>query len=77
MNEVEALAKIQHMSMEEKLAALSPTDKAYIRGYVEKAVLESRKEIPVHIKGYIERAVQESKKHTPEKRKKKPAVNEK
>ena len=76
MNEVEALAKIQRMSIEEKFAALSPTDKAYIKGYVEKAVLESRKEIPVHIKGYIEKAVQESQKHTPEKRKKKPAVNE-
>jgi hypothetical protein len=77
MNEVEALAKIQRMSIEEKLAALSPTDKAYISGYIEKAILESRKEIPVHIKGYIERAVQESQKHTPEKRRKKPAVNEK
>jgi hypothetical protein len=62
--------------MDEKLAALSPTDKAYISGYIEKAIIESRKEIPVHIKGYIEKAVQDSKKHTPEKRKKKPAVNE-
>jgi hypothetical protein len=28
MNEVEALAKIQGMSIDEKIAALSPTDKA-------------------------------------------------
>jgi len=43
MNEVEALAKVQSMSIDEKIAALSPMDKAYIKGYIERAVLESRK----------------------------------
>jgi hypothetical protein len=46
MNEVEALARIQSMSMEEKIAALSPTDKAYISGYIERAVLENRRKKP-------------------------------
>ena len=46
MNEVEALTKIQRMSIDEKIAALSPTDKAYVKGYVERAVLESRKHKP-------------------------------
>ena len=43
MNEVEALKEIQRMSIDEKIAALSPTDKAYVKGYIERAVLESRK----------------------------------
>jgi len=43
MNEVEVLAKIQDMSIDEKIAALSPTDKAYIKGYVERAVMENKR----------------------------------
>jgi hypothetical protein len=31
------------MSIDEKIAALSQTDKAYIRGYVERAIYDSRK----------------------------------
>jgi len=46
MNEAEALTKIRRMSIDEKIAALSPTDKAYIKGYVERAVLQSRKHKP-------------------------------
>jgi len=46
MNEVEALKEIQRMSIDEKIAALSPTDKAYVKGYIERAVLESRKNAP-------------------------------
>jgi hypothetical protein len=43
MKEVEALMEIQNMSIGEKIAALSQTDKAYIRGYVERAIIESRR----------------------------------
>jgi len=43
MKEVEALMEIQNMSIGEKIAGLSQTDKAYIRGYVERAIIESRK----------------------------------
>ena len=43
MNEVEALTKIQAMSLDEKIAALSPTDKAYIKGYIERAVMENQR----------------------------------
>jgi len=43
MNEEEALLEIQRMDLEEKIAALSPTDKAYIKGYIERALLETRK----------------------------------
>jgi len=43
MKKAEALREIQRMSIEEKMAALSPTDKAYIKGYIERAVLETRK----------------------------------
>jgi len=39
MKKSEALLEIQRMSIEEKMAALSPTDKAYINGYIERAVL--------------------------------------
>ena len=47
MNETEALKEIQGMNIDEKIAALSPTDKAYIKGYIERAVLESRKRKPI------------------------------
>jgi len=43
MKEDEALLEIQRMAMEEKIAALSPIDKAYIKGYIERAILETRK----------------------------------
>jgi len=43
MKKVEALTEIQNMSIDEKIAALSQTDKAYIRGYVERAVFEGWK----------------------------------
>jgi len=43
MKDTEALMEIQNMSIGEKIAALSQTDKAYLRGYLERAVLESRK----------------------------------
>jgi hypothetical protein len=43
MKEAEALMEIQKMSIGEKIAALSQTDKAYIRGYVERAIIENRK----------------------------------
>ena len=33
---------IEKMSVEEKLKLLSETDKAYVRGYIERAVLELR-----------------------------------
>jgi hypothetical protein len=46
MKEVEALMKIQSMTIDEKIATLSPTDKAYIKGYIERAVLETRKYKP-------------------------------
>ena len=46
MKEAEALMKIQSMTIEEKIAALTPTDKAYIKGYVERAILETRKHKP-------------------------------
>ncbi|GHV84573.1 hypothetical protein AGMMS50230_01810 [Spirochaetia bacterium] len=32
------LAKLQDMSIEEKLALLPDTDKAYLRGYLDRAV---------------------------------------
>ena len=46
MTEVETLAKIQAMSIDEKIAALSPTDKAYIKGYIERAVMENQRHKP-------------------------------
>ena len=41
MNESEALTEISRMSMDEKIAALSPTEKAYISGYIDRAVLDA------------------------------------
>jgi len=46
MTEVETLAKVQAMSIDEKIAALSPTDKAYIKGYIERAVMENQRHKP-------------------------------
>jgi len=43
MEEIEALKEIQRMSISEKIVALSQTDKAYVRGYVERAIFESLK----------------------------------
>jgi hypothetical protein len=42
MNEKEAMAKIEKMTMEEKVKLLSVTDKAYIRGFIERAVFEQQ-----------------------------------
>ena len=46
MDEAEALAKVQDMGIDEKIAALSPTDKAYIKGYIERAVMENQRHKP-------------------------------
>jgi len=43
MNEVEALIEIQRMSIGEKIAALSQTEKAYVRDYVERTIFYNRK----------------------------------
>jgi hypothetical protein len=43
MKKEEAITELQNMSIGEKIAALSQTDKAFIRGYVERAIIESRK----------------------------------
>jgi hypothetical protein len=40
MEETVNLTKIQKMTMEEKLGLLSETDRAYIQGYLERAVQE-------------------------------------
>ena len=43
MNETDVLAMIENMPMEKKLELLSRTDKAYIRRYIERAVLEQQR----------------------------------
>jgi hypothetical protein len=43
MDKEKSMAEIEKMSMEEKLTLLSQIDKAYIRGYVERAVLEQKR----------------------------------
>ena len=43
MKEVEALRELQHMSIGEKIVALSQIEKAYIRSYVDRAIFENRK----------------------------------
>jgi hypothetical protein len=43
MNEKEVMAQIEKMPMEEKIKLLSVTDKAYIRGYIERAVFEQQR----------------------------------
>ena len=40
---MKTMAKIEKMAMEEKLTLLGETDKAYIRGYIERAVLEQKR----------------------------------
>ena len=40
----EALRKIQQMSIGEKIVALNPTDKAYIQGYIERAIWDNYKD---------------------------------
>jgi hypothetical protein len=43
MNEKEVMVKIEKMPMEEKIKLLSVTDKAYIRGFIERAVFEQQR----------------------------------
>ena len=46
MKEVDFLIEeIRRMSIDEKIAALSQTDKAYIRGYVERVFIKNRESI--------------------------------
>ena len=42
MDEKKVMAKLQKMPMEEKLKLLSETDKAYIRGYIERALIDQQ-----------------------------------
>ena len=44
MSEKEVMAMIEKMPIEEKLKLLSEADKAYIRGFIERAVLEHKKQ---------------------------------
>jgi len=46
MKEVEAFMKIQRMGIDEKIAALTPMKKAYIMGYIDRAVRESCRNKP-------------------------------
>jgi len=39
----EALRKLQQMSIGEKIAALTLTEKAYIQGYIERAIWDNYK----------------------------------
>jgi hypothetical protein len=43
MSEKEVMAQIEKMPMEEKVKLLSVTDKAYIRGFIERAVIEQQR----------------------------------
>ena len=44
----EALKKIRQMSVAEKIAALTPIDKAFIRGYVERTIRGNYKKQKIH-----------------------------
>ena len=44
----EVFMKIKRMSIEEKLARLSEVDKAYVQGYVERAVSDYQKQKKKH-----------------------------
>ena len=46
MGEKEVMANIENMPIEEKLKLLTETDKAYIRGYIDRAFLEQRAKSP-------------------------------
>ena len=43
MDEKKVMAKLQKMPMEEKLKLLSETDKAFIHGYIERALIEQNR----------------------------------
>ena len=43
MNKKTEIAKLEKLPMEEKLKMLSDTDKAFIRGYIERAVIEQQR----------------------------------
>jgi len=46
MDKKEALAKIEKLPVEEKFKLLSDTDKAYIRGYIDRSAVEQMKAKP-------------------------------
>jgi len=43
MNKKEVMAKLEKMPVEEKLKLLSETDKAFIHGYIERALVEQHR----------------------------------
>ena len=43
MDKKGALAKLEGLSLEEKIAMLSETEEAYVRGFIEGAILDSQK----------------------------------
>jgi hypothetical protein len=42
MEHEELLVKLQTMTIQEKLALLSDTDKAYLMGYLDRAVIDTK-----------------------------------
>jgi hypothetical protein len=46
MGEKEVMAILEKIGMEDKLKLLSETDKAYVRGYIDRAFLEQRAKAP-------------------------------
>jgi len=43
MNKKEALLEIRRMSIEDKIAKLSATEEAYVRGFIEGATLDNQR----------------------------------
>lgn len=43
MKDIDISTEIQNMSLGEKITVLDPLDKAFIKGFVERAILDSRK----------------------------------
>ena len=58
MDKKEALEKLEGLSIEEKIAMLSETEEAYVRGFIEGAILDSR-QAELH-----EKRQNNAKKHT-------------
>ena len=46
MGEKEVMSILEKIGMEDKLKLLSETDKAYVRGYIDRAFLEQRAKSP-------------------------------
>jgi hypothetical protein len=62
MEPEELIAKLQTMTIQEKLVLLSDTDKAYLLGYLDRAIIEIKPSLRTPLRKALQKTGQKQKK---------------